>query len=555
MAYGNAQRLGETINPALMQADYSGFANAGAILGNTLANTGQQIGDAIKTSKENERKLKKAEKVAKSIQDLAIPGLSEMGESALSELANPDLTTNQKLAIAEGIEDSLKIGVLGIEQKRADAMLKLQQDQLGAKISAAGAIDETPKGAFMSKEEFSSLLNSGVPVKGVPTQDGRIYVTAISGNQPGVLGTNVAIVDGKPVQLSTPQVELPTWGGANNYPDGVDIGNAIPIESGGTWGATQGGSIGKMPSDNVKEINTVAGNQSLMPTNPVDTESFENPLIGTNPNAAQQIQGAQNLPTTPVPTGDVWRMDRDGLVSGAGRVEGSTAEIDYKIKEKNLAKAEADLEAEKRKNETEEQKAARLNAYKTSMADNVLLNINNAIEGIENMPQATGVVGGVARAGLGLIPNSSVEQVDLAIGTIENIVAADKLREMRNNSPTGGALGNTSNADIELLKKSIINLKTTQDPKKLKEALYVVQMRYLDSIHGSESERQKLLRSGQIDQDSFNYVESLYPPIKINDKGQIVPKTKQQDDPLKGLKINSELRKKFEEYDRKKAGN
>jgi len=48
MAYGNAQRLGQTIDPSLMRADYSGYANAGAILGNTLANVGEKIGDALK---------------------------------------------------------------------------------------------------------------------------------------------------------------------------------------------------------------------------------------------------------------------------------------------------------------------------------------------------------------------------------------------------------------------------------------------------------------------------------------------------------------------------
>jgi osmotically-inducible protein OsmY len=158
MAYGNAQRLGETINPALMQADYSGFANAGAILGNTLANTGQQIGDAIKTSKENERKLKKAEKVAKSIQDLAIPGLSEMGESALSELANPDLTTNQKLAIAESINDSLNIGMIGLQEKRAQEEFNMRRAAAGA---AAGA---------RNAEAANKILEAQNLLKGFPSE-------------------------------------------------------------------------------------------------------------------------------------------------------------------------------------------------------------------------------------------------------------------------------------------------------------------------------------------------------------------------------------------------
>ena len=55
MAYGNAQRLGQTIDPSLMRADYSGYANAGAILGNTLANVGEKIGDALKMRAESQK--------------------------------------------------------------------------------------------------------------------------------------------------------------------------------------------------------------------------------------------------------------------------------------------------------------------------------------------------------------------------------------------------------------------------------------------------------------------------------------------------------------------
>jgi hypothetical protein len=139
MAYGNAQLLGSGINASLGQQDFSGYERAGQVWGKTITNMGEQIGDAIKTSKENERRIKKAEQMAKSIRD-AIPELSEMGNNALAELANPDLTTNQKLAIAAGIEDSLKIGVLGLEQNRANAMLKMQQDEFNAKLNAPTSI-------------------------------------------------------------------------------------------------------------------------------------------------------------------------------------------------------------------------------------------------------------------------------------------------------------------------------------------------------------------------------------------------------------------------------
>ena len=54
MPYGSGQRLGETIDPRLMQADFSGYERAGATIGNTLANLGQQVGAGIKQNNENE---------------------------------------------------------------------------------------------------------------------------------------------------------------------------------------------------------------------------------------------------------------------------------------------------------------------------------------------------------------------------------------------------------------------------------------------------------------------------------------------------------------------
>jgi hypothetical protein len=139
MAYGNAQRLGQTIDPSLMRADYSGYANAGAILGNTLANVGQDIGNAIKTSKQNQRDIDAGIAMATSIKK-AIPEMAEMADGVLGQLSNSELSTNQKLAALDGIREAMKIQLLGKQESRADALLKLQQDELLTKLNAPRAI-------------------------------------------------------------------------------------------------------------------------------------------------------------------------------------------------------------------------------------------------------------------------------------------------------------------------------------------------------------------------------------------------------------------------------
>jgi len=88
MAYGNAQRLGQTINPQFMQVDFSPYERAGATMGNAFANAGQQIGGVIKQYGEDEKTIKKSQQMAKSIRD-AIPELAGMADNALAELSNP----------------------------------------------------------------------------------------------------------------------------------------------------------------------------------------------------------------------------------------------------------------------------------------------------------------------------------------------------------------------------------------------------------------------------------------------------------------------------------
>ena len=136
MPYGSGQRLGETIDPRLMQADYSGFTNAAAVTGNAIANIGQQIGAGIKQNNENQKEIAGKIKMAEAIKK-SIPGLGEMADKVITDLTNPDLSTSEKLRAAEGINEAMQVSILGNQERRANASLNIQQDELAAKINAA----------------------------------------------------------------------------------------------------------------------------------------------------------------------------------------------------------------------------------------------------------------------------------------------------------------------------------------------------------------------------------------------------------------------------------
>lgn len=585
MPYGSGQRLGETIDPRFMQADYSGFTNAAAITGNAFANIGQQIGDTIKKRNENEKEIAGGIKMATAMKK-AVPALGSMADEVIDNLSNADLSTNDKLLALAGVKEAMQMSLLGNQERRADVALKIQQDELAAKIAAAG--NKSPQGTFMTTQEFSSLMNSGVPVKGVPMPDGRIFVTDISGNQPGILGSGVAMVDGKPTKVPTTPVNLPAWGGGGNYSnpnDGRDASTMTDEEIIAMAAATPTVESGNFPTYNypidtqipvdrsvvaaqqspfaqrvINDVNNgfAFGTRTDATVTPPPSQAAAsvanglnmggatsavapNPINNFNPNnitpeQAKLLQAVGENKLIP-------SLDAKGNIT-AYAIPGTPAEQKQKLDSLAIKKAEIDFEGEKRKSEGENEKKLRLEDYKNSQANAILYNINNALTDISKVPQGEGFAGGAWRAALGkYVPNSSVAQLDQSLETINNVIASDSLYKMRIASPTGGALGNTSNADIELLKNSIVSLNSVKDPKKLQEGLYVVQMRFLDTIHGTESERKAKLKSGDIDQESFDYVESLYPPIKINDRGQAVPRKIKEIDIFEKIGINPEIQK------------
>ena len=140
MVYGSGKRLGETIDPRLMMADFSGFERAGQIMGQGFANVGKQIGDSIKEYNTNEKEIKKAIEISKSIKN-GIPGLSPMADEALSQLNNPELSQRDRLAVAESIKDSLNIGMTGLQEKRAQEEFNMRKAAAGAAASARRSAD------------------------------------------------------------------------------------------------------------------------------------------------------------------------------------------------------------------------------------------------------------------------------------------------------------------------------------------------------------------------------------------------------------------------------
>lgn len=97
-----------------------------------------------------------------------------------------------------------------------------------------------------------------------------------------------------------------------------------------------------------------------------------------------------------------------------------------------------------------------------------------------NQPQ------GVGGQTTGWIWGSEGAKLRAELKTIKGNIAFDRLQKMREASPTGGALGNVSNIELEMLASVMSNLEQSQTPDQLFENLAYIDALQNMIIHGSE---------------------------------------------------------------------
>ena len=105
------------------------------------------------------------------------------------------------------------------------------------------------------------------------------------------------------------------------------------------------------------------------------------------------------------------------------------------------------------------------------------------------------------------------------------MLAFDELNKMRAASPTGGALGNVAKFETDMLQQTAGQLDIDKaDPKTIRENLMRLSEKYLDAVHGTIQDREKLLRDNKISKETFLEILSLYPAFTMGAKGEMTPR-------------------------------
>lgn len=145
---------------------------------------------------------------------------------------------------------------------------------------------------------------------------------------------------------------------------------------------------------------------------------------------------------------------------------GLTASINM-VSKQEAAQAKAEAKAQV---DAEKQRQAAELAF--GRATNIVSTVDEALNLVNG--RTAGPLGQQLKA----IGGTGAADLESKLKTVKSLLAVTELQKIREASKTGGALGNVSNKDIDLLESTIANLDQKQSPDSLKKGLQKVQEIY-----------------------------------------------------------------------------
>ena len=137
------------------------------------------------------------------------------------------------------------------------------------------------------------------------------------------------------------------------------------------------------------------------------------------------------------------------------------------------------------KADQEAAKLTRRDAAALETAKSTLETVDRALQkASEPEDFRTGLAGSVA----GLVPGTGAYDLDALVQTLNANLSFEALQTMRNNSPTGGALGAVSDADLRLLASQVANLAIGQSKEQLVQNIQLVRDHYKRIVDAAEAD-------------------------------------------------------------------
>lgn len=151
---------------------------------------------------------------------------------------------------------------------------------------------------------------------------------------------------------------------------------------------------------------------------------------------------------------------------GADQKEIARINAEYK---QELLRIRQDTADEKKQEKIEKQQQAADMAI--GAADRVIAEVKDAKKMVSGFTAGAGSL-------LSVVPLTSAKDLSKRLNTIKANLGFDRLQQMRDASPTGGALGQVAVQELIALQSTIASLDQDQSPSQLKEALDKIELHY-----------------------------------------------------------------------------
>ena len=131
--------------------------------------------------------------------------------------------------------------------------------------------------------------------------------------------------------------------------------------------------------------------------------------------------------------------------------------------------------------EAAQQAQVRKQAEQATAGDVVVQDIDRALSVMDSATLPTTGFFGEKLSGIG---GTAANDISKLVDTVRSNIGFDKLQRMRDNSPTGGALGNVAIPELQMLQAAVGSLEQSQTEEQFRYNLKRVKNIYLDIIHG-----------------------------------------------------------------------
>lgn len=119
--------------------------------------------------------------------------------------------------------------------------------------------------------------------------------------------------------------------------------------------------------------------------------------------------------------------------------------------------------------------------------------VNHASKVINDVQEANGLVGGMTTGLVGkaqaFVPGTDAFNLNQRLLTIKANLGFDRLQQMRDASPTGGALGQVAVQELNALQSTVGSLEIGQDRKELQKNLNKIEHHYSNWIRTTQGEK------------------------------------------------------------------